>query len=176
MKARISLALGVAAVLALPAIAQASLPSSKSTLIVPAKSLAGLKLNSSLAAASAAWGKGGSCSPSGCEYGLPSNPSGTASFVLATKTEGAPLLVVEITIGVGRTGTKPNFNTPLARYKTSSGIGLGSTVAALKHAYPHLISSSTGVYGLVGAGESGTTFVAEKGRVESISTRSVELG
>jgi hypothetical protein len=183
MKTRTSLAVGVAFALALPALAQAaSLPkSTASSLIVPAKSLGGVKLSSSIAAATAAWGKGGTCSASGCEYGGTSGASGKlgqASILLGKLTESSPLMVVAITIQVGHVGTtaKPEFNTPLTRFKTSSGIGLGSTTAQLKRAYPHVKSESAGVYNIAGAGESNTTFVAEKGRIESIQMESVHLG
>jgi hypothetical protein len=178
MKVRIGLVLCVVVALAAPALAQAALPQAKSTLIVPAKSLAGVKLNSSVAAAVAAWGKGGTCSSSSCQYGSQSNSLGTASFLAAKRTEASPTLVVEISITVGRSGTglKPNFKTPLARYRTASGIGLGSTVKELKHAYRHLVSEQGKVFSLKGAGESMTTFVAENGRVETITTQSVHLG
>jgi hypothetical protein len=179
MKVRISLVLGVAVALALPAFAQAaSLPKNGSTLIVPAKSLGGVKLNSSLAAAVNVWGKGGSCTPNGCEYGTPSGPNGTANLLAGKKSEAAPVLVISISIGVGRIGTtaKPSFKTPLTRYKTASGIGIGSTVKELRHAYPHLIDTEGKVFALKGAGESSTTFVAENGRVETITIQSVQLG
>jgi hypothetical protein len=179
MKFRMCLILAVTVALAVPALAQAgSLPHAKSTLIVPEKSLAGVKLNSSIAAAASAWGKGGSCSASGCEYGNSSGSLGTANFLAAKRSETGPVLVVEISISVGRTGTslKPNFNTPLARYETASGIGLGSTVKELKHAYPHITTEQGKVFFLKGAGESTTTFIAENGRVETITTQSVHLG
>jgi hypothetical protein len=179
MKVRLALVLGVAVALAAPALAQAaSLPHATSTLIVPAKSLAGVKLNSSIAAAVSAWGKGGSCTASGCDYGSTSGSLGTASFLAAKRSETDPLLVVEISISVGRTGKslKPNFKTPLTRYRTASGIGLGSTVKELKHAYPQLVTEQGKVFSLKGAGESMTTFVAENGRVETITTQSVHLG
>jgi hypothetical protein len=179
MKVRIGLLLGVAITLAAPALAQAaSLPQARSTLIVPNKSLAGVKLNSSIAAAVSVWGKGGSCTPAGCEYGNPSSSLGTASLVAAKLSENAPVLVVAISITVGRIGTslKPSFKTPLTRYKTASGIGLGSTVRELKHAYPHLASEQGKVFRLKGAGESMTTFIAETGRVETLTTQSVHLG
>jgi hypothetical protein len=179
MKVRIGLVLGVAVALAAPALAQAvSLPQAKSTLIVPARSLAGVKLNSSIAAAVSAWGKGGSCTPAGCEYGTPSSSLGTANFIAGKRSETGPVLVIDISITVGRTGTslKPNFRTPLARYTTASGIGLGSTVKELKHAYPHVVTEQGKVFLLKGAGESMTTFIAENGRVETITTQSVHLG
>jgi hypothetical protein len=179
MKARISLALGVAVALVLPAFAQASLPkNTKNTLIVPAKSLGGVKLNSSVAAATGAWGKGGTCGEASCQYGSGTSPSGTASFLLGRKAESSPLLVIEISISAGKTGTsqKPDFNTPLTRYKTASGIGIGSSVKQLKHAYPHLTSDASGLYALAGPGESSTLFIAQKGRVESIRMQSQHLG
>jgi hypothetical protein len=179
MKVRLGLVLAVAVALMAPSLAQAaSLPHARSTLIVPAKSLGGVRLNSSLAAATSAWGKGGSCTESGCTYGTSSNSLGTASFLVGKLSESAPVLVVDISISVGRAGSslKPNFKTPLARYRTASGIGLGSTTKELKHAYHHLTNSQGKVFFLKGAGESMTTFIAENGRVETITTQSVHLG
>jgi hypothetical protein len=168
----------IGAALALPSFAQASLPHAHSDAIVLFKSLAGLKLNSSLAAATNAWGKGGTCGESGCTY--TSKTGGSASFLAARRlTETAPLLVVQISIEAplkSSTSLKRNFDTPLGSYRTSSGIGIGSSAKSLKHAYSHLIKEGTTEYILKGPGESSATFVLSEGKVEAISMASTHLG
>jgi hypothetical protein len=164
--------------------AQAALPTTHTNLIVPVKSLAGVKLGSSLAAATAAWGKGGTCNEGGCQYGNTTSKVGEASFQLAQTSTTAPIEVVRVGIEAGVTNdtasAKKEFNTPLDRFKTAKGIGIGSTLSALKHAYPHVKSSSAvgsvSVYTLLGPGESFTLFEVTEGRVYGIAMQSVHLG
>jgi hypothetical protein len=182
MRVRIGLVTSVVLALALPAGAQAALPTTHSTLIVPVKSLAGVKLGASLASATAAWGKGGTCSENGgaCIYESTNDKDGSASFLVAQTSTTAPVEVVNVSIKAGLTsravGAKKNFNTPLDRFKTAKGIGIGSTASKLKHAYPHLKKSITGIYNLAGPGESFTLFEVEEGRVAGISIQSIHLG
>jgi hypothetical protein len=170
MKARLKLGAILVLALVLPAVAQASLPSTKNTSIVPAKSLGGVKLGSSLAAASGAWGKGGTCGEASCGY--EGKSKGAASFLLSGNK------VVEANIALGRVGTttKLNFNTPLTQFRTAKGIGLGSTVSQLKSAYAGLKKVATDYYNLPGPGTSATGFTVLSGRVESIRIQSQPLG
>ncbi len=170
MKARLKFGAILVLALVVPAAAQASLPSTKSTLIVPAKSLGGVKLGSSLAAASGAWGKGGTCGEASCGY--EGKSKGEASFLLSANK------VVEVNITLGRIGTttKLNFNTPLTQFKTAKGIGLGSTVSQLKRAYSGLKKETAYYYALPGAGTSATGFSIVSGRVDSIRLQSQPLG
>jgi hypothetical protein len=181
MKVRTMLGLLAAFALALPAAAQAALPTAKSTLISPNHSLGGVKLGSSLAAATAAWGKGGQCSVSGCSYQGTTDRDGTASFLVGATTAGGPELVLSISIDAGllsdAENAKHNFNTPLSRLKTANGIGIGSTVKQLHHAYPHLKSGDApGLYTIPGTGEGFTLFEVLEGRVSAIQMQSVHLG
>ena len=182
MKVRMMLGLATAFALVLPTAAQAALPNAKSTLISPNHSLGGVKLGSSLAAATAAWGKGGTCSTSGCSYQSTNDRDGTASFLVSATTAGGPEVVLSISIDAGLlslTGSNPkhNFDTPLSRLKTSSGIGIGSTVKQLHHAYPHLKNGGApGLYTIPGTGEGFTAFEVLEGRVSGIQMQSVHLG
>jgi hypothetical protein len=179
MKVRIGLAVGVALALALPVAAQAAFPKTSDTLIVPAKSIGGAKLDSSLAAATGAWGKGGTCTASGCAYAAKSS-LGSASFILASTTVGGAEHTVAITLSTGYTTTggrvKYTFDSPLNRFKTANGIGLGSTVKELKHAYSAAKDETAGVYKLAGAGTSFTLFTVYAGRVSTIEIESQHLG
>jgi hypothetical protein len=184
MRVRVAAATGVAIALTLATGAQAALPTTHTTLIVPVKSLAGVKLGSSLASATAAWGKGGTCSAGGCQYGSNLTKVGAASFLVAQTTTTAPVEVVRVSIEAGVTNDtatgKKDFNTPLDRFKTAKGIGIGSTVSELKRAYPHVKPTtavgSISVYTLAGPGESLTLFDVTEGRVFGISMQSVHLG
>ncbi|HEY1833786.1 MAG TPA: hypothetical protein VGG08_05060 [Solirubrobacteraceae bacterium] len=177
MKTRIGTALvATVALLAAPAISAASLPSTHSTSIVPSKSIGGVKLGMSLAQATKAWGKGGTCSEAGCQY--QSKSGGFADFSLIRKTETSQPVVGIIVIETGTVGTtsKRNYNTPLARWKTSSGIGLGSTVKQLRHAYPQAKKLGTSAYQMKGSGGTFTTFFINGSRIMSMNVSSQALG
>jgi len=180
MRVRVSLLASVVLALVLAAGAQAALPTTHSTLIVPVKSLAGVKLGASLASATSAWGKGGTCSDSGCNYESAKDKDGTASFIVAQTSTPAPIKVVKVSIEAGLMslayGAKKNFDTPLDRFKTANGIGIGSTVSKLKQAYPHIKKSNANLFDLPGPGESVTLFEIEEGHVAGISMQSIHLG
>jgi hypothetical protein len=170
------IAAAIAATLALAAGAQASLPNPHSTSIVPFKSIAGVKLGASLASATKAWGKGGTCGLTGCSY--QSKTGAFANFSLIGKTETGPKTVGIIVIEAGTVGTtsKRNYNTPLARWKTSSGIGLGSTVKQLRHAYPQAKKLGTSAYQMKSPGGTFMTFFIDGSRIMSMNISVEGLG
>ncbi len=178
MKARLAIGLAAVLVLALPLAANAALPSAGSTLIVPNKSIGGVKLGSSLAAATSAWGKGGTCGVSGCTYAAAQGHGGTASFLVAATVTGGPEKVVSVDVEAGLLGNsgKRNFNTPISRFKTANGIGVGSTVSQLRHAYPHLTKRAANYYVILGPAVTFTGFGILEGRVENIKMQDVQLG
>jgi len=135
------------AALVLPVGAQAATPKLANKLIVPNKSVGALKLGQSAGSAKAAWGNG-SCLTSGlCTFGSRTSGSGGfAAYTVTSLTEGTPKTVLSIILEAGPFGKKLNYNTPLAKFKTAKGIGLGSTKAQLLHAYPHLISEQANSY------------------------------
>jgi hypothetical protein len=68
------------------------------------------------------------------------------------------------------------FTTPLAALKTAKGIGLGSTAAAVKRAYPHVTGNALDGYEIKGHGEYGTEFHFLHGRVTLIQMQAVHFG
>ena len=175
MKFRLMIVFGLALALALPAVAQAGLPKAGDTLIVPAKSLGGVRLGSSPAAVVKAWGKTSSCSYQCLYEGKNSGELG--SVLLESDANGRNYKVWTVFIAVSQTivGTtaKPNFHTPLTKFKTAKGIGLGSSLKELKQAYHAIKKVTTTYYELRGPKESSTSFqLSAGGRIVSIGIRS----
>jgi hypothetical protein len=169
--------LTVLAVLALPAVAAAGLPKTTDTLIVPAHSLGGVTLGSNAKQVMAAWGKTANCETQ-CVYDG-KNSGELGSVLLQTSNEGATFQVENVYITVAEitkgSKTEPDFETPLTRFKTAKGIGLGSTKAELKRAYPAAKREGVPIGGiltfiLAGPKESRTTFtVGATGQVITIA-------
>jgi hypothetical protein len=173
------LCLALAVVLVLPTAAGATLPRAKSTLIVPSRSIAGLKLGSTPAQTKRAWG--GKTCEFACGYEGPKPAGGSAPFAnILLEKEGASLKVWLIAIGVGYkpgpgSATVPAFNGPLSRWKTSKGIGLGSTVGEVEAAYPKAKKETTPggpLLTLKGPGKSATDFTTLEDRVVAITVES----
>ncbi len=171
-----ALALGALAAIAVPGSAAAALPTTTNDLIVPAQSIGGLALGSTPGAISKAWGKSGACTEISCAYSGPVHEGedpALAEVLLDRGSAGFAAWNIYISAGriIGGATQKPNFNTPLTRFKTAKGIGLGSTAAELKHAY-HGVKKQPGntVYLLKGANESETVFTASaEGRISTIA-------
>jgi hypothetical protein len=184
MRARTVAVLLATLALALPAAAQAALPKTSNTLIVPGKSIGGVALGGSLSSVTKAWGPNKACEYQ-CLYegkaGAGETPS-LGSVLLETKTSGGPGKVWMIFINVAQKtiGDKlvPDFNTPLTRFRTAKGIGLGSKVTELKQAYHSAKKSSTGTsdlsfYTIKGPKEIATNFtVGAAGKITSIQVES----
>jgi hypothetical protein len=155
-----------------------ALPTFKSDLIVPNQSLAGVKLKSTYKEAVKAFSSGakGCSTTKGCSWASAGGPSFSIVFARLT-TKGKPI-VAEISIRAGESSTgKPVYSGPLLALKTSSGIGLGSSASAVKHAYPHATGGpSRGGYVVKGSGERATNFQIEDGHVAGIAMQGVHLG
>jgi hypothetical protein len=140
--------LAVGALLALPAAALGNLPASSTKLVVPFKSIGGIRLGESYAAARAAWGpaSGGRSmcpekplpAPSECLWDA--GHRGDADF-FAYKDH-----VVEVVIAVYFSGQADWTSTPLDKYHTAKGIHLGSSYKAVKRAYPGGTATLNGDY------------------------------
>lgn len=96
MKARIVVALSVVLALALPAAAQARLPKTTDTLIVPAKSIGGVALGASPTSVTKAWGKNKQCETQCVYEGKNSGELGSA--LLESTDNGATYKVWAPTI------------------------------------------------------------------------------
>jgi len=183
-----SLAVGFTALLllALPSVATAALPRTGNTLIVPGKSIGGVTLGTSAAKVKQAWGPAKNC-PYQCLYlgAAPKGGSAALGSVLLESTgtttpadpKDARVWNAFIVAGnklVGKTSV-PDFSTPLTRFKTAKGIGLGSTTRQLKTAYRGLKKfqgAGAAVYTLSGKGTIETQFTLIGGRITSIAVRS----
>jgi hypothetical protein len=178
MKLRVALATSLALLFAVPTAAGAALPKAKSDLIVPSHSIGGLVLGSNPGQVKAAWG-GKTCEFS-CAFQGPKVSGGSPAYgnVLLEK-KGSTLKVWQIAIAVGfvpaGAESKPEFNTPLAAFKTSKGIGLGSKVSELEAAYPKAKKTKTPngpFFSLQGPGLSATNFNTIENRVSIIAVES----
>jgi len=116
--------------------ADASLPKFKDKTIVVGKSIGGVKLGASAATAKKAWGAtGGLCDDFSCLYRVKGDSNGTSgegTIAFQEKTKVTRVSLKSAVAAKGGHTFKPPFTTP----KTSKGIGLGSTVAKVKKAYP----------------------------------------
>jgi hypothetical protein len=179
MKIRLAVSLAAIAALALPVAAQAALPKTSDTLIVPTKSIGGVALGGSPTAVTKAWGKNAECEFQ-CLYEGPRHTGETPSLgsvLLETRGNAVKVWEIFITVGENDEGVrpKPNFDTPLTRFKTAKGIGLGSTAAELTRAYHGLKKQSSPdftYYTLKGPKESATVFSAPAGKITEISIMS----
>lgn len=183
MKVRIAVVLGVTVALVLPAIAGAALPKTSNHLIVPNQSIGSVRLGAKLSAVLAAWGHPKqNCEKYFCNFEGAKPKTGTpaiASVGLEEKVKGKPPKVWTISLNVPQKEVKgtfrPDFNTPLTEFKTAKGIGLGSTVGALKNAYKGMKKYGTAPsysYTLEGPGNSQTVFVVNGTKITTIAVQS----
>lgn len=168
MTARIAVLLGAILALALPASAGAALPKASTTLIVPGKSIGGVALGATATKVKKAWGNTKDCEFQ-CVYegGKHGDETATSANVLleqpASGSGPAKVWNVFLTVGQKMVGDtlKPDLNTPLSQFKTSKGIGIGSTMGEVQKAYPSAKKTSGSgfsIFTLQGKGEIETQF------------------
>jgi hypothetical protein len=156
-----------------------TLPTFKSDLIVPNRSLAGVTLKSTYKEAVRAFRTGarGCSTTKGCVFRA--SNGATFSIIFARLSAKSKPIAAEISIQAGESSSgKPLFAGPLTALKTSSGIGIGSSASAVKRAYPHATGTvRQGGYVVKGTTKvQSTRFTIEDGRVSGISMVGVELG
>jgi hypothetical protein len=148
--------------------ALANLPSQHDKRVVPFKSIGGVRIGDSFAAARGAWGK-----PSG-----PSHCDGTSSCTYEAKNGEAVFDVgthgvFDVYIEINLNTVHPSWKTPLTAFHTSKGIHLGSTLAQIKAAYPGGGAVNTGgYYGVKGPHGTELFFFIDQGRAGSIGINS----
>ena len=170
---RVVLPAALAAALALAPTAAAKLPAPPVTTIVPGQSVGGVKLGMKTATAKATWGPGFTC---GAAAAGPGTTQCTWSATPNARPDrGAKLSVVLIAGRVraitvdGGAGATP---ASVKALRTSKGIGIGSTRAAFRAAYPGAKTPSGPDNPTLGAGATITSFFLAGGRVRSIQVGS----
>jgi hypothetical protein len=150
--------------------AEAKLPSPPNGLVVPNKSIAGVKLGMKAEKAVKVWGKGGSCdevvSSTSCRWDG-TMKQGSARFDVV---DGK---VHSITITAGqKPNADPNYRSgPLLKYKTAKKVGLGSTLQKVARKYKKAKPDGGGL-SIVSGGRR-TLFASSFGRVQRLT---VDLG
>ncbi len=183
MIARVAVLLGAILALALPATAGAALPKAGNTLIVPGKSIGGVALGATAASVQKAWGATKDCEfqcvYEGSKHG--DETAANAGVLLEEPPSGsgpAKVWRVFLTVGQKRVGNdlKPDLNTALSEFKTSKGIGIGSTMGDVKKAYPGAKKEGGpgfAQYTLKGKKEISTTFAfSNSSKVTSVTITS----
>lgn len=167
-KSLIAVVAAVACVVLAPASAfAASAPKFSSKYIVPNRSLGGLKLNAPASSATKIFGAK-ECTTGGCSYTAPGQ-SWSLNVIFAAKTATSKPYIGQINLSVTKTSSSSVLD-----LRTASGIGIGSSAAATKKAYPHLLGNSQELY--TSTKLPLTVYGFTDGRLSSISLRSVQLG
>jgi len=135
--------------------------------IVIQKSLGGITLGSTLAAASKRF-PAKDCSSGGCSY---TTATYSVNFVMAQRRVHSKPFVGQVSLNATKTS-----NTPATQLRTSKGIGIGSTARQLKKAYPQATGSRKDGYVLQGRGQHETIFDFTGKHVSYIQLHNINIG
>ncbi|HST38699.1 MAG TPA: hypothetical protein VLK58_04285 [Conexibacter sp.] len=131
----LSTAVAALAVAALAPAAEAALPTFRDRTIVIGKSIGGVALGATAASAKAAWGRArGLCDEATCFYRPGDGRQSTGGEGSFSFTPKVVRIELKAPLASGRAGYA--YRAPFTTPKTDKGIGIGSTPAAVKRAYP----------------------------------------
>jgi hypothetical protein len=177
---KITAALATALAAAACARADAALPSPVGHAIVVGRSIGGVRIGEPLSAAIAAWGPGARCrvvaGTGACRY------TGTASTSASEPPYAGFVVragrVVEVHLDSAFVPDSQSYlvSGPLAALRTSAGIGIGSSSAAVRAAYPTVRVLAGGVIDAIKTRGVETEFWVQPGRVWSIVIVEVASG
>lgn len=159
----VAIALLVLAVAA-PA-ADAKLPSSGGKLIVPGKSIGGVKLGMDAAVAVKKWGKGGSCDAAVGPQCLWEGTMKQGS--LRFDVTNGKVSTIVITAGQTPKNYYPVYKGPITKWKTSKKVGIGTTLRTVGKRYPKAFPDGGGLQ--LRSGKIATYFSSSLGSVASIT-------
>jgi hypothetical protein len=180
MRRLIAVGITLVVVGCMPSAASAVLPTIHNTLIVPGGSIGGITVGASLQEVNATWG--GNCVSSvecvwdgkrqGCAQIAMTNPQ----TQLDIEHLGAGRVKTIVLDYLTHVGHNPTYKTPLARFRTAKGIGIGSSINSLLKAYPHAkrvhypeMQGPGRVYYVLGLGLRYCGFLTHNGRVAWIA-------
>jgi hypothetical protein len=161
-----------------PAVAQAKLPSTANPTFTPGVGIGGVNLGSRIATAKAAWGRPTMSGDYNASYSDARNGqlgSGDMNF------EDGPrgrVTNVRISLGFDTRSGKYDFRSPLTAFESSRGITLGSSLRAVKAAYPAWRTQrgyETAFLSLIGARRVQTIFQFAGKRLYSITIQDGRL-
>ncbi len=126
-----------------------------------------MRLVETLAATRKAWGASGKCATTNAIHYCSYSGAYTAGRATFSASKG---MIVSISLTAAYDPTTKHFvsRTPLAGFHTSKGIHLGSTTAAVIHAYPKIERASAATELKLVAGRRSTLFLIFGGTVYSI--------
>ena len=151
-------------------VGQAKLPAPKVKTIVPGVSVAGVKLGMTTALAKKTLGPGSICGVAAfpnakqCTWSATPNARPDRGPKITILTLGGKVRAIEVDGGTGGAAIKA--------FRTSKGVGIGSTRAALFAAYPKLKTPFGPDNPSLGSGRTTTSFFIKGGRINSLQVGS----